>query len=95
MADWLARYGAPAVALGIPLGGPTSSAAQLSRRSCQSGLRPDLSFFLGPPWRSVRLGAVSGAQLVLDASLLPAWYRRDPDARLAGRRRGRPSWAAT
>lgn len=92
MADWLARSEALATALGFAPGGPTISAAQLSRRSRQLGLRPYLFFFLALARQLVRSGAICGRELVLDASLLPAWYRRDPDARLAGRRGGRPTF---
>jgi hypothetical protein len=92
MAAWLARYEVLALALGMPPGGRTISAAQLSRRSRQLGLWPYLFFFLGLARQLVRLGAISGRELILDASLLPAWSPRDPDARRAGRRGGRPTF---
>jgi len=92
IARWLPRYEALAVALGMPAGGPTISAAQLSRRSRQLGLWPYLLFFLALVWQLVRLGAIMGRQVMLDASLLKAWYRRDPDAKLAGRRHGPPTY---
>ena len=92
MTDWLARSETLALALGYAPGGPTISAAQLSRRSRQLGLWPYLFFFLALAWQLLRLGAVTGRELILDASLLPAWYRRDPGARLAGRRGGRPTF---
>jgi hypothetical protein len=38
IADWLPRYQALALALGMSPNGPTISAAQLSRRSRQLGL---------------------------------------------------------
>jgi Transposase DDE domain len=91
MADWLARDAALAAALGFAPGGPTISAAQLSRRSRRLGLAVYLLFGLGLVALLVRRGAVTGAQLILDASLLPAWSRGDPDGRRAGRRGGRPT----
>ena len=88
IADWLARNQALALALGFAPGGPTISASQLSRRSRQLGLWPYLLFFLALAVALLRLGAVSGSEVILDASLLKAWYKRDPDAKLAGRRKG-------
>jgi IS5 family transposase len=92
MADWLDRDAALAAALGFARDGPTISAAQLSRRSRQLGLAVYLLFFLGLVAQLVRLGAVTGAQVILDGSLLPAWSRGDPDAGLAGRRGGKPTF---
>lgn len=89
MADWLARYDALAVALGMAPG-TTISAAQLSRRSRQLGVWPYLLLFVGLVWQLVRLGAITGRELIVDASLLAAWSRHDPDATWAGRR-GRPA----
>jgi hypothetical protein len=92
LADWLARSDELAAALGMAPDGPTISAAQLSRRSRQLGLWPYLFLVVGLVIQLVRLGAVSGTQLVLDATSLAAWYRRDPDARAAGRRGGRATF---
>ncbi|MDA8188233.1 MAG: transposase [Dehalococcoidales bacterium] len=92
IAEWLPRYRALAVALGMSADGPTISAAQLSRRSRQLGLWPYFFFFIALVWQLLRVGAISGRQLILDGSLLKAWYRRDPDAALAGRRRGPPTY---
>jgi len=92
MADWLARDAALATALGYPPGGPTISAAQLSRRGRQLGLWVYLLVCLALVGVLARLGIVRGTQLVLDASLLPAWSRRDLDAALVGRRGGRPTF---
>lgn len=86
MDAWLVRYEGLAMALGMPASGRTISASQLSRRSRQLGLWPYLFFFLALAWVLLRLGAISGRQLILDASLLKVWYHRDPDADLAGRR---------
>jgi hypothetical protein len=91
MADWLERDTALATALGYPPGGPTISAAQLSRRGRQLGLLVYFLVCLPLVGVLVRLGVIGGTQLVLDATLLPAWSRLDLDAALAGRRGGRPS----
>lgn len=88
IANWLSRNQALALALGFAPEGPTISASQLSRRSRQLGLWPYLLFFLALGVALLRLGAVSGSEVILDASLLKAWYKRDPDANLAGRRKG-------
>jgi hypothetical protein len=91
MAAWLARYQDLAVALGRD---PqrTISAAQLSRRSRQLGVWPYLFFVLGLVLLLVRLGAIKGSEVILDGSLLKACYPRDPDADVAGRRRGPPTF---
>jgi hypothetical protein len=91
MAGWLARYDALAIARGMSPG-CTISAAQLSRRSRQLGLWPYFFLFVGLVGWLVRLGAITGRQVILDGSLLRAWYRQDPDADLAGRRRGPPTY---
>jgi hypothetical protein len=92
IADWLARDEALARVLGFVPGKPTISASQLSRRSRQLGLWPYLLFFLALVVALLRLGALSGSQVVLDGSLLKAWYKRDPDAKLAGRKGGTPTY---
>lgn len=92
IANWLPRYTALAEALGMPPGGPTISAAQLSRRSRQLGVWPYFFFFIALVWQLLRVGAICGRQVILDGSLLKAWYRRDPDAALAGRRHGPPTY---
>ncbi len=92
IADWLARDAPLALALGFRPGGPTISPSQLSRRSRKLGLWPYLLFFMVLVVRLIRLGALSGSQVILDSSLLRAWYKRDPDARLLGRKGGRPTF---
>jgi len=86
--NWLSRNVALALALGFAPEGPTISYSQLSRRSRQLGLLPYFLFFLGLGFSLLRTGALTGTQVILDASLLKAWYHRDPDANLAGRRNG-------
>ncbi len=92
MENWLPRYEALAVALGMPPDGRTISASQLSRRSRQLGFWPYLFFFLALVCQLLSLGAISGRQVILDASLLKVWYHRDPDANTAGRRHGPPTY---
>ncbi len=92
IADWLTRDEPLALALGFLPGGPTISSSQLSRRSRRLGLLPYLLFFLALVVTLLRLGALSGTQVILDGSLLKAWYKRDPDARLAGRKGGSPTF---
>lgn len=56
------------------------SSSQLSRRARQLGLWPFLFFFIGLVWQLIRLGAITGRDLIIDASLLKAWYHADRDA---------------
>jgi len=90
VADWLGRYAALAVALGMDPA-RTISAAQLSRRSRHLGLWPYFFFFVGLVMALLRVGAITGQQVILDGSLLKAWYHQDPDADVVGRRRGPPT----
>jgi transposase len=41
---------------------------------------PFFFFFLGLVAQLIRLGVVTGQELIVDTSLLPAWYKADPDA---------------
>lgn len=45
------------------------------------GVLPFFFFFLGLVAQLIRLGVVTGKELIVDASLLPAWYSKDPGAR--------------
>ena len=87
IADWLPRYTALATALRMNPA-RTISAAQLSRRGRQLGLWPSLFFFVALVGQLLRLAALTGRPVILDASLLQAWYHRDSDADRAGRHRG-------
>jgi hypothetical protein len=69
--NWLGRYDALAVALGIDPA-RTISAAQISRRIRQLGLRPYRFFFLGLVGVLLRLGTRTGRHVILDGSLLKA-----------------------
>jgi hypothetical protein len=90
MAAWLTRYDALAVALGMQPGHTIS--AQLSRRSRHLGLWPYFFLFVGLVGWLVRRGVITGRQVVLDASLLKAWYHADPDAVWARRRGTTPTF---
>ena len=56
------------------------SSSQLSRRTRQLGFWPFLFFFIALVWQLIRLGAITGHDLIVDASLLKAWYHADPTA---------------
>jgi hypothetical protein len=47
-----------------------------------------LFFFVALVGQLLRLAALTGRPVILDASLLQAWYHRDSDADRAGRHRG-------
>lgn len=82
---WLARHTDLAQSLGYRSYNAdgqlrTISSSQLSRRARQLGLWPFLLFFIALVWQLIRLGAVTGRDLIVDASLLKAWYHQDRDA---------------
>jgi hypothetical protein len=58
----------------------TISAAQLSRRTRHLGFLPFVLFFVALVWQLIRLGAITGRDLIIDSSRLKAWYHADPDA---------------
>ncbi len=62
--------------VGVRLGELVCSA---SFREAVRGL-PFLFFFLGLAGQLVRLGVISAKELIVDSTLLRAWYRDDPDA---------------
>jgi hypothetical protein len=53
------------------------SSFQLSRRARQLGCWPFLLFFIALVWQLIRLGAITGRDLIVDASLLQAWYQAE------------------
>ncbi|MEW6405096.1 MAG: transposase [Chloroflexota bacterium] len=82
---WLARNPALAHSLGYTEYDErgclkTISSSQLSRRARQLGFLPFLLFFIALVWQLILLGAVTGRDLIIDASLLKAWYHADRDA---------------
>ena len=82
---WLARYPALAESLGYTEYDAqgrlkTISSSRLSRRARQLGFWPFMFFFIALVWQLVRLGAITGQDLIIDASLLKAWYHQDREA---------------
>jgi hypothetical protein len=83
--DWLARYDALAESLGydeFDESGQrcTISLAQYSRRLRALGLLPYFLIFIALVIALLRMGLIKGGDLIIDSSLLAAWYHEDPDA---------------
>lgn len=77
--DWLDRWPALAAACGLAAG-RVIHPAHLSRRVRQLGPYPCWLLYLALVWRAIRGGLLTGRDVVLDSTLLPAWTPRDPDA---------------
>jgi len=73
-----------ALAMGFPCdtqGHPrTISQGQYWERRQALGLLPLLFFIIGLVWQLIRLGVITGCQLILDTTLLRAWHHADPGA---------------
>ena len=85
MVDWVATSEGLALALGFSqstLSGAfhTISKGQYWERRTALGILPFLFFFLGLVVQLIRLGAITGKELIVDSSLLKAWYKADPGA---------------
>jgi hypothetical protein len=83
--DWLTRYEALAEVLGydqFDAAGQrrTIRLAQYSRRLRALGLLPYFLIFIVLVAALLRLGVIKGWDLIIDSSLLAAWYHRDPGA---------------
>lgn len=83
--DWLVRYTALAEALGYNrFDGSgrrrTISLAQYSRRLRELGLLPFFLVFIALVAALLKLGLIQGWDLIIDSSLLAAWYHDDPHA---------------
>lgn len=83
--DWLARYDALAAVLGYDHFDHqgqrrTISLAQYSRRLRDLGLLPYFLIFVALVGALLRLGVIKGWDLIIDSSLLAAWYHDDPEA---------------
>jgi hypothetical protein len=76
---WLARWPALAATGGLPPG-RVLHPAHLSRRARQLGVYPVWLLCLALVWRALQAGLVLGRDVVIDATLLAAWTKRDPDA---------------
>jgi hypothetical protein len=59
----------------------TISKGQYWERRAALGLLPFLFFFLGLVGQLMRLGVITGTALIVDSTLLSAWYHADPGAR--------------
>lgn len=76
--DWVATQPELAVALGF--GKRTISQGQYWERRRALGLLPFLFFFLALVVQLLRLGVITGQELIVDSSLLAAWRDDDPGA---------------
>lgn len=70
--------------IGCPLDGngriQVISVGQYWTRRRALGVWPFLLFFIGMVWQLIRAGIIAGSDLILDSSLLAAWFHDDPDA---------------
>jgi hypothetical protein len=83
--DWLARYDALAEVLKYDKFNAsgqrrTISLAQYSRRLRALGLLPYFLVFVALVMALLKMGLLKGWDLIIDSSLLAAWYHDDPDA---------------
>jgi len=83
--NWLARYDALAASLGYDECNEsgkrrTISLAQYSRRLQALGLLPYFLIFIALVAALLRMGLIKGWDLIIDSSLLAAWYQDDPNA---------------
>jgi hypothetical protein len=76
--DWVATQRELAVALGFEE--RTISQGQYWERRSALGILPFLFFFLGLAAQLIRLGVITGQELIVDSSLLSAWRGHDPGA---------------
>lgn len=56
------------------------SVGQYWTRRHALGVWPFLFFFIGMVWQLIRAGLIAGSDLILDSSVLAAWFHEDPDA---------------
>jgi len=92
--DWVATDEGLALALGFTRRSDTGRVRTISQgqyweRRRALGLLPVLFFFLALVGQLIRLGAITGQELIVDSSLLSAWRTADPDAvwqKYAGRK---------
>jgi hypothetical protein len=85
MVDWVATNETLALALGFThrtLEGKlqTISKGQYWERRQALGVLPFLFFFLALVAQLIRLGAITGKELIVDSTLLRAWSKADPGA---------------
>jgi transposase len=70
----------PSLAEALGFSGQSISQGQYWERRMALGVLPFFFFFLGLVAQLIRLGVVTGRELIVDSSLLPAWYGQDPGA---------------
>lgn len=85
MVDWVATNEALALVLGFRERTgegklQTISKGQYWERRQALGVLPFLFFFLALVAQLIRLGAITGKELIVDSTLLEAWYKADPGA---------------
>lgn len=85
MVDWVSTNERLALALGFSRRTAqgrlqTISKGQYWERRAALGILPFLFFFLGLVAQLVRLGVITGKELIVDGTLLEAWRHADPDA---------------
>jgi hypothetical protein len=83
--EWLTRYDTLAETLGyhqFDRSGcrRTISLAQYSRRVRELGLLPYFLIFIALVAALLRMGVIKGWDLIIDSSVLAAWYHHDPSA---------------
>jgi hypothetical protein len=70
----------PSLARVLGFQGRVISLGQYWERRMALGVLPFFFFFFGLVAQLIRLGVVTGYELIVDSSLLPAWYALDPGA---------------
>jgi hypothetical protein len=70
----------PSLAQALGFQGQVISIGHYWERRVALGVLPFFLFFLGLAAQLIRLGVIIGQELIVDASLLPAWYSDDPGA---------------
>ena len=85
MVDWVATNETLALALGFTQRTAegqmqTISKGQYWERRAALGVLPFLFFFLALVAQLIRLGAITGKELIVDSTLLKAWWKADPGA---------------
>jgi hypothetical protein len=73
----------PSLAQALGFSGRSISQGQYWERRMALGVLPFFFFFLGLVAQLIRLGVVTGQELIVDSSLLSAWYTADPGATLS------------
>lgn len=76
--DYVATH--PKLALALGFTQSTICKGRYWERRAALGLLPFLFFFLGLVGQLIRLGVITGKALIVDSTLLAAWYSADPGA---------------